>query len=86
MTSLGSGSKWLGMRVGDRPLSEERDFVKGHDYRRLLDGVSLTSRYQTLMVNHPRYMLRLGLVTALLYLLMSYPLSLVARRLERGRK
>jgi hypothetical protein len=39
------------MRVGDRPLSEERDFVKGHDYRRLLDGVSLTSRYQTLMVN-----------------------------------
>jgi polar amino acid transport system substrate-binding protein len=48
--------------------------------------VELTSRYQTLMVNHPRYMLRLGLVTALLYLLMSYPLSLVARRLERRRK
>jgi len=47
--------------------------------------VELTSRYQTLMVNHPRYMLRLGLVTALLYMLMSYPLSLVARRLERRR-
>jgi polar amino acid transport system substrate-binding protein len=45
--------------------------------------VELTSRYQTLMVNHPRYMLRLGLLTALLYLLMSYPLSLVARRLEK---
>ncbi len=45
--------------------------------------VELTSRYQTLMVNHPRYMLRLGLVTAVLYLLMSYPLSLVARRLEK---
>jgi polar amino acid transport system substrate-binding protein len=45
--------------------------------------VELTSRYRTLMVNHPHYMLRLGLVTALLYLLMSYPLSLVARRLEK---
>jgi polar amino acid transport system substrate-binding protein len=45
--------------------------------------VELTSRYQTLMVNHPQYMLRLGLLTALLYLLMSYPLSLVARRLEK---
>jgi polar amino acid transport system substrate-binding protein len=45
--------------------------------------VELTSKYQSLMVNHPRYMLRLGLVTALLYLLMSYPLSRVARRLER---
>jgi polar amino acid transport system substrate-binding protein len=45
--------------------------------------VELTSRYQTLMVNHPQYVLRLGLLTALLYLLMSYPLSLVARRLEK---
>ncbi len=47
--------------------------------------VELTSRYRSLMVNHPQYMLRLGLVTALLYLLMSYPLSLTARRLERRR-
>ena len=45
--------------------------------------VELTSRYRSLMVNHPQYMLQLGLVTALLYLLMSYPLSLAARRLER---
>jgi polar amino acid transport system substrate-binding protein len=45
--------------------------------------VELTSRYRTLMVNHPQYLLRLGLVTAALYLLMSYPLSLVARRLEK---
>jgi polar amino acid transport system substrate-binding protein len=45
--------------------------------------VELTSRYRSLMVNHPRSMLQLGLVTALLYLLMSYPLSLAARRLER---
>jgi hypothetical protein len=35
------------------------------------------------MVNHPQHMLRLGFETALLYLLMSYPLSLVARWLER---
>jgi polar amino acid transport system substrate-binding protein len=47
--------------------------------------VELTSRYRSLMVNHPQYMLPLGAVTALLYLLMSYPLSLVARRLERRR-
>lgn len=45
--------------------------------------VELTSRFRSLMVNHPQHMLRLGVVTALLYLLMSYPLSLVARRLER---
>jgi polar amino acid transport system substrate-binding protein len=45
--------------------------------------VELTGRYRGLMVNHPDYMLRLGLMTALLYLMMSYPLSLVARRLER---
>lgn len=47
--------------------------------------VELTSRYRSLMVNHPQYMLQLGVVTALLYLLMSYPLSLAARRLERRR-
>jgi polar amino acid transport system substrate-binding protein len=47
--------------------------------------VELTSRYRTLMVNDPHYRLQLGLMTAFLYLLMSYPLSLVARRLERRR-
>jgi len=47
--------------------------------------VELTSRYRTLMVNDPHYRLQLGLMTALLYLLMSYPLSLLARRLERRR-
>jgi polar amino acid transport system substrate-binding protein len=45
--------------------------------------VELTSRYRTLMVNHPQHMVQLGLMTALLYLMMSYPLSLVARRLEK---
>jgi polar amino acid transport system substrate-binding protein len=47
--------------------------------------VELTSRYRSLMVNDPHYRLQLGLMTALLYLLMSYPLSLVARRLENRR-
>ncbi|MHB1425016.1 MAG: ABC transporter permease subunit [Gemmataceae bacterium] len=51
----------------------------------VISVVELTSRYRTLMVNDPHYRLQLGLMTALLYLLMSYPLSLVARRLERRR-
>jgi polar amino acid transport system substrate-binding protein len=47
--------------------------------------VELTSRYRSLMVNDPHYRMQLGLMTALLYLMMSYPLSLVARRLEKRR-
>jgi polar amino acid transport system substrate-binding protein len=43
----------------------------------------LTGRYNQLANNYPRHLLELGLLTALLYLLMSYPLSLLARRLER---
>jgi polar amino acid transport system substrate-binding protein len=43
----------------------------------------LTGRYNELYNNHPTEVLQLGLMTALLYLLMSYPLSLVARRLEQ---
>jgi polar amino acid transport system substrate-binding protein len=43
----------------------------------------LTSRYRELMVNYPRLVIQLGFLTALLYLLMSYPLSLLARRLEQ---
>jgi polar amino acid transport system substrate-binding protein len=45
--------------------------------------VELTGRYRGLVVNHPQHLYELGLMTALLYLLMSYPLSLLARRLER---
>lgn len=45
--------------------------------------VELTSCYRTLMVNDPHYRLQLGLMTAVLYLLMSYPLSRLARRLEK---
>jgi len=48
--------------------------------------VELTSRFRSLMVNHPQHVLQLGLVTAVLYLLMSYPLSLAARRLEQRRR
>jgi polar amino acid transport system substrate-binding protein len=42
----------------------------------------LTGMYRFLFQSHPRLMLEFGLMTALLYLLMSYPLSLVARRME----
>jgi polar amino acid transport system substrate-binding protein len=43
----------------------------------------LMSRYRTLMVNYQSMALEVGLMTAILYLMMSYPLSLVARRLEQ---
>jgi polar amino acid transport system substrate-binding protein len=43
----------------------------------------LSQQYRYLVVDHPRLVAELGLMTATLYLLMSYPLSLVARRLER---
>jgi polar amino acid transport system substrate-binding protein len=42
----------------------------------------LTGMYRFLFQSHPRLMLEFGLMTALLYLLMSYPLSLIARRAE----
>lgn len=42
----------------------------------------LTGMYRFLFQSHPRLMLEFGLLTALLYLAMSYPLSLMARRME----
>lgn len=42
----------------------------------------LTGMYRFLFQSHPSLMFEFGVLTALLYLLMSYPLSLVARRLE----
>jgi polar amino acid transport system substrate-binding protein len=45
--------------------------------------VELTKQYQITANNYPRAFLELALVTSLLYLLMSYPLSLLTRRLER---
>jgi polar amino acid transport system substrate-binding protein len=44
--------------------------------------MELTGRYNQLMINNPGRVIQLGAVTALLYLLMSYPLALLARRLE----
>jgi polar amino acid transport system substrate-binding protein len=43
----------------------------------------LTKGYRDLAVNNPNDIVVLGTLTALLYLLMSYPLSVLARRLER---
>jgi ABC-type amino acid transport system permease subunit len=44
--------------------------------------VELTGMYRYLFQSHPRLMLEFGLMAAGLYLAMSYPLSLVARRME----
>jgi polar amino acid transport system substrate-binding protein len=43
----------------------------------------LTGGYEQLRIAEPDHILRLAAMTALLYLLMSYPLSLAARRLEK---
>ncbi|MGQ9591852.1 MAG: ABC transporter permease subunit [Planctomycetota bacterium] len=48
--------------------------------------VELTGMYNRLSNNQPRLVLELGLAAAALYLLMSYPLSLLVRRLERRLK
>jgi polar amino acid transport system substrate-binding protein len=45
--------------------------------------IELTKEYRTLAVTHPGVYVQLGLMAAGLYLAMSYPLSLLARRLER---
>jgi polar amino acid transport system substrate-binding protein len=42
----------------------------------------LTARYRGFVVNNPSRVIELGILAAVLYLLMSYPLSLLARRLE----
>ena len=44
--------------------------------------MELTGMYNRLYNNNPQKVLELGVVTSILYLLMSYPLSLFARRLE----
>src|SRR5262249_17921751 len=47
--------------------------------------VELAKQYNILVNNTPRAFAELALVTSLLYLLMSYPLALLTRRLERRR-
>jgi polar amino acid transport system substrate-binding protein len=44
----------------------------------------LTARYRSFATNNPALILELGLMAACLYLAMSYPLSLLSRRLERA--
>jgi len=44
--------------------------------------MELTGMYNRLYNNNPQRVLELGILTSILYLLMSYPLSLFARRLE----
>ena len=46
----------------------------------------LTARYRSFATNNPALLLELGLMTACLYLAMSYPLSLLSRRLERAQQ
>ena len=46
----------------------------------------LTARYRSFATNNPALILELGLMTACLYLAMSYPLSLLSRRLERAQQ
>jgi polar amino acid transport system substrate-binding protein len=45
--------------------------------------IELTGRYNQLANNHPGLVLALVAITSALYLLMSYPLALVTRRLEK---
>jgi polar amino acid transport system substrate-binding protein len=45
--------------------------------------IELTKQYQITANNYPRAFLELALVTSILYLLMSYPLAVLTRRLER---
>jgi polar amino acid transport system substrate-binding protein len=45
--------------------------------------VELTGSYSRLVIDQPQRILTYALLTALLYLLMSYPLAVLARRLER---
>src|SRR5437773_5923810 len=48
----------------------------------MISIMELTGEYRKLFNDHPQLMLEFGLITALLYLVMSYPLSLMARRME----
>jgi polar amino acid transport system substrate-binding protein len=43
----------------------------------------LAKQYQSLMTNFPQLVIQLGTLTAILYLAMSWPLAVLARRLER---
>jgi polar amino acid transport system substrate-binding protein len=48
----------------------------------LIAVTELTAEYRALTVSHMQLMFEFVVLTALLYMAMSYPLSIVARRLE----
>jgi len=67
------------------PAQIPNDFIalfKDTSVCSMIAVVELTGMYRFLFQSHPRLMLEFGVLTALLYLAMSYPLSLVARRME----
>jgi polar amino acid transport system substrate-binding protein len=71
------------MRIVIPPVTN--DFIalfKDTSVCTMISVIELTGMYRKLFNDHPQLMLEFGVVTALLYLVMSYPLSLVARRME----
>jgi polar amino acid transport system substrate-binding protein len=71
------------MRIVIPPVTN--DFIalfKDTSVCSMISVVELTGEYRALFNDHPRLMLEFGALTALLYLVMSYPLSLLARRME----
>ncbi len=71
------------MRIVIPPVTN--DFIalfKDTSVCTMISVVELTGMYRKLFNEHPHMMLQFGAITALLYLVMSYPLSLVARRME----
>jgi polar amino acid transport system substrate-binding protein len=71
------------MRIVIPPVTN--DFIalfKDTSVCTMISIMELTGEYRKLFNDHPQLMLEFGLITALLYLLMSYPLSLMARRME----
>ena len=71
------------MRIVIPPVTN--DFIalfKDTSVCTMISVVELTGMYRKLFNEHPQFMLEFGAITAFLYLVMSYPLSLVARRME----
>ncbi len=71
------------MRIVIPPVTN--DFIalfKDTSVCTMISVVELTGMYRKLFNEHPQFMLEFGAITAFLYLVMSYPLSLIARRME----
>lgn len=71
------------MRIVIPPVTN--DFIalfKDTSVCTMISVIELTGEYRKLFNDHPQLMLEFGIITALLYLIMSYPLSLIARRME----